>query len=107
MDYLGISTLFVSIVILVVTVLAMRSAQKSVELAERRQEYLLEERQRMEFMREEHKSLREELERERQESQGLQEALKRERQERLQAQHSAEVAQQKLSGKLHSSYAIG
>jgi LPS O-antigen subunit length determinant protein (WzzB/FepE family) len=85
-DYVEVGTLFGIVVILVIAVLTLRSAQRSVQLAETRYDYLLEEKERMEFMREEHKNLQEELERERQESQSLQEALKRERQERLQAQ---------------------
>ncbi len=93
-DYVGIGTLFVGVVILVVAALAWRSAQRAVQLAEQRQDYLLEEQERMKFWREENKSLQEELERERKESQSLQEALKRERHERLRAQHSAEFAQQ-------------
>ncbi len=108
MDYVEVGTLFGIVVILVVAVLTLRSAQRSVQLAETRYDYLLEEKERMEFMREEHKSLQEELERERQEcqslqkalkqerqeSQSLQEALKREGQERLQAQRRAERAEQ-------------
>ena len=94
MDYVALGTLFVIVVILVVAVLTLRNVRSSVLLAEKREEYLLEERERMEFMREEYKSLQEELEREHQECQSLQEALKRERQERIQAQHSAELAQQ-------------
>lgn len=94
MDYTGVGTLFVSIVTLVVAALAWLSVQRSVGLAERREEYLIDEQERMEFMREEHKSLQEELERKREESQSLHETLTRERQERLQAQQSAELAHQ-------------
>jgi Skp family chaperone for outer membrane proteins len=94
MDYAGVGTLFVSIATLVVATLAWRSAQRAVGLAERREEYLIDEQERMEFMREEHKSLQEELERKREESQSLHETLTRERQERLQAQQSAELAHQ-------------
>ena len=94
MDYVEVGTLVVGIVILVIAVLTLRNAQRSALLAEKREEYLLEERERMEFMRQEHKSLQEELEQERQESQSLQEALKQERQERLQAQQRAERAEQ-------------
>jgi gas vesicle protein len=93
-DYVEVGTLFGTVVILVVAVLTLRSAQRSVQLAETRYDYLLEEKERMEFMREEHKSLQEELERERQECQSLQEALKQEGQERLQAQLRAERAEQ-------------
>ena len=93
-DYLAVGTLFVGVLTLLFAVLAWRSAQRSVALAEKRDEYLIEERERMEFMRQEHRSLQEELEREREELQSVQEALKRERQERLQAQHNAEVAHQ-------------
>ncbi len=94
MDYVEVGTLVVGIVILVIAVLTLRNAQRSVLLAEKREEYLLEERERMEFMRQEHKSLQEDLEQEREESQSLQEALKQERQERLQAQQKAERAEQ-------------
>ena len=94
MDYVEVGILGVGIVILVIAVLTLRNAQRSVLLAEKREEYLIEERERMEFMRQEHKSLQEELEQERQESQSLQEALKQERQERLQAQQRAERAEQ-------------
>jgi biopolymer transport protein ExbB/TolQ len=93
-DYVEVGTLVVGIVILVVAVLTLRNTQRSVLLAEKREEYLLEERERMEFMRQEHKRLQEELELERQESQSLQEAVKQERQERLQAQQRAERAEQ-------------
>ena len=94
MDYVEVGTLVVGIVILVIAALTLRNAQRSVLLAEKREEYLLEERERMEFMRQEHKRLQEELELERQESQSLQGALKQERQERLQAQQRAERAEQ-------------
>ena len=94
MDYVGIGTLVVGVVVLVVAVLTLRNAQRSVQLAETRQEYLIEERERMELMREEHKWLQEELEHKRQEAQTLQEALKKEQQERLQAQRRAEHAEQ-------------
>ncbi len=94
MNYVEVGTLIVGVVVLVVAVLALRNAQRSVQLAENRQDYLLEEKERMEFMREEHKSLQEELEHKRQEFQTLQEALKREKQERLQAQRRAERAEQ-------------
>jgi biopolymer transport protein ExbB/TolQ len=93
-DYVEVGTLGVGIVILLIAVLTWRNAQRSVQLAEKREEYLLEERERMEFMRQEHKSLREEIKQEREESQSLQEALKQERQERLQAQQRAERAEQ-------------
>jgi hypothetical protein len=93
-DYIEVGTLGVGIVILLIAVLTWRNAQRSVQLAEKREEYLLEERERMEFMRQEHKSLREEIKQEREESQSLQEALKQERQERLQAQQRAERAEQ-------------
>ncbi len=94
MDYVGIGTLVVGVVVLVVAVLTLRNAQRSVQLAETRQEYLIEERERVELMREEHKWLQEELEHKRQEAQTLQEALKKEQQERLQAQRRAEHAEQ-------------
>jgi biopolymer transport protein ExbB/TolQ len=93
-EVVEIGTLVVGVVILVIAVLTLRNAQRSVQLAEKREEYLIEERERMEFMRQEHKSLQEELAQERQESQSLQEALKQERQERLQAQQRAERAEQ-------------
>ncbi len=93
-DYIGVGTLFVGVLTLLFAVLAWRSAQRSVALAEKRDEYLIEERERMEFMRQEHRSLQEELQSEREELQNVQQALKRERQERLQAQHNAEVAHQ-------------
>lgn len=94
MDYVGVGTLLIGVVVLVVAVLALRNAQRSVQLAEDRHDYLLEEKERMEFMREEHKSLQEELEQKRQETQTLNEALKQEQQERLQAQRRAEHAEQ-------------
>lgn len=101
MDYVGIGTLLIGVVILVVAVLALRNTQRSVQLAEDRQDYLLEEQKRMEAMREEHKGLQEELKRlqeelehKRQETQTLNEALKQEQQERLQAQRRAEHAEQ-------------
>ena len=94
MDYVEVGTLLVGVVILVVALLALRNTQRSVLLAEKREEYLLEERERMEAMREEHTRLQEELEHMRQEAQSLQEALKREQQEHLQAQQKAERAEQ-------------
>jgi biopolymer transport protein ExbB/TolQ len=93
-DYVEVGTLFVGVLTLLFAVLAWRSAQRSVALAQKREEYLIEEQKRMEFMRQEHRSLQEELQSEREELQNVQQALKRERQERLQAQHNAEVAHQ-------------
>ncbi len=97
-DYIGIGTLLVGVVVLVVAALALRSAQRSVQLAEKRQDYLLEEQERMEFLREEHKSLQVDLERERQECKNLREALKRERQERSEVQRDADLAHQEALG---------
>ena len=94
MEYVEVGTLLVGVVILVIAVLALRNTQRSVQLAEYRQDYLLEEKERMEFMREEHKRLQEELEHKRQETQTLNEALKQEQQERLEAQRRAEHAEQ-------------
>jgi len=101
MDYVEVSTLLVGVVILAVAVLALRNVKRSLRLAEDRQDYLLEEQKRMEFMRGEHKGLQEELKRlqeelehKRQETQTLNEALKQEQQERLQAQRRAEHAEQ-------------
>jgi Skp family chaperone for outer membrane proteins len=101
MGYVEVSTLLVGVVILAVAVLALRNVKRSLRLAEDRQDYLLEEQKRMEFMREEHKGLQEELKRlqeelehKRQETQTLNEALKQEQQERLQAQQRAEHAEQ-------------
>ncbi len=94
MEYVEVGTLLVGVVILVIAVLAWRNTQRSVQLAQDRQDYLLEEIERMESVREEHKRLQEELEHMRQESQSLQEALKREQQEHLQAQQKEERAKQ-------------
>ncbi len=94
MDYVEVSTLLVGVVILAVAVLALRNVKRSLRLAEDRQDYLLEEQKRMEFMRGEHKRLEEELEHKRQEIQTLNDALKQEQQERLQAQRRAEHAEQ-------------
>ena len=93
-DYLAVGTLFVGVLTLLFAVLAWRSAQRSVALAQKRHEYLIEEQERMEFMRQEHRSLQEELEREREELQSVQEALKQERQERLEAEQRAQSAHQ-------------
>lgn len=101
MDYVEVGTLLVGVVILTVAVLALRNTKRTLRLAEDRQDYLLEEQKRMEFMRGEHKGLQEELKRlqeelehKRQETQTLNEALKQEQQERLQAQRRAEHAEQ-------------
>jgi uncharacterized protein (DUF3084 family) len=93
-DYVEVGTLFVGVLTLLFAVLAWRSARRSVALAQKRHEYLIEEQERMEFMRQEHRSLQEELEREREELQSVQEALKQERQERLEAEQRAQSAHQ-------------
>jgi uncharacterized membrane protein YhiD involved in acid resistance len=96
-DFVSLGLLFVGLVgviTLVVAVLALRSSQTAVWLAEQRNEYLGEERERLELLSEEHKSLHEELERERQQRSSLEEELDHERQQRLEAEQRAERAQQ-------------
>jgi biopolymer transport protein ExbB/TolQ len=94
LDFLIIGTLFVGVVTLVVAMLTLRNAQRAAQLAEERNEYLLEEQTRLRALREEHQGLREDLQSERQARWSLQEELKRERQERLEAQQRAEKAEQ-------------
>ena len=65
--FLGIGILLVSLVTLFVCILTLRSARRSVGLAEDRMQYLREEQERLAFLREEHQALAEELEQERQE----------------------------------------
>jgi biopolymer transport protein ExbB/TolQ len=94
MDLVGVGALLVGIVTLVVVVLALRSAQSAVQLAEARNEYLREEQKRLDQLREQHKTLNEELVRERQERWSLQEQLNQEQGQRLEAQRRAELAEQ-------------
>ena len=93
-DVVGVGALLVGIATLVVVVLTLRSAQSAVQLAEARNEYLLEEQKRLDQLREQHKTLNEELERERQERWSLQEQLNQEQEERLEAERRAEQAEQ-------------
>ena len=93
-DLVDVDALLVGMVTLIVVVLALRSAQSAVQLAEARNEYLHEEQNRLAHLREEHKALNEELVRERQERWGLQEQLNQEQEERLEAQRRAEQAEQ-------------
>jgi biopolymer transport protein ExbB/TolQ len=96
-DFVSLGLLFVGVVgvtTLVVAVLALRSSQTAVWLAERRNEHLEEERDRLALLSEEHKSLYEELERERQQRRNLEEELDHERQQRLEAEQRAERAHQ-------------
>ncbi len=94
MDIVGIGALCVGVLILVVVVLTLRSAKSAVWLAEARNEYLCEEQDRLEHLREVHKVLQEELVRERQERWSLQEQLNQEQGQRLEAQRRAEQAEQ-------------
>ena len=94
MDIVGISALCVGVLILVVVLLTLRSAKSAVRLAEVRNEYLREEQERLEHLREAHKVLQEELVRERQERWSLQEQLNQEQAQRLEAQRRAELAEQ-------------
>ncbi len=72
----AISTLLVGLTTLIVGILALRSARRSLGLAENRIEYLREEQDRLTFLREERQTLVEEL--------------KQERQERLEAQQKVD-----------------
>jgi uncharacterized membrane protein YhiD involved in acid resistance len=94
MDLGGVGALLVGIITLVVAVLTLRSARSAVQLAEARNEYLREEQTRLNQLREQHKTLKEELVRERQERWSLQEELNEEQGERLEAQRRAEQAEQ-------------
>ena len=94
MDLVDVGALLVGLVTLVVAVLALRSAQSAAQLAEARNEYLLEEQKRLDQLREQHKTLNEELVRERQERWSLQEQLNQEQGQRLEAQRRAELAEQ-------------
>ena len=93
-DVVGVGALLVGIATLVVVVLTLRSARSAAQLAEARNEYLLEEQKRLDQLREQHKTLNEELVRERQERWSLQEQLNQEQGERLEAQRRAEQAEQ-------------
>ena len=93
-DVVGVGALLVGIATLVVVVLTLRSAQSAVQLAEARNEYLREEQNRLDQLREQHKTLNEELVRERQERWSLQEHLNQEQGERLEAERRAEQAEQ-------------
>ena len=94
MDIVDVGALCVGVLILVVAVLTLRSAKSAVRLAEARNEYLREEQERLEHLREAHKVLQEELVRERQERWSLQEQLNQEQAQRLEAQRRAELAEQ-------------
>jgi signal transduction histidine kinase len=94
LDFLIIGTLFVGVVTLVVAMLTLRNAQRAAQLAEERNEYLLEEQTRLRALREEHQGLREDLQSERQARWSLQEELKQERQDRIEAQQRADQAEQ-------------
>ena len=94
MDLGGVGALLVGIVTLCVAVLTLRSARSAVQLAEARNEYLREEQTRLNQLREQHKTLKEELVRERQERWSLQEELNQEHGKRLEAQLRAEQAEQ-------------
>ena len=72
----GVGTLLVGTMTLIVGILTLRSGRRSAELAESRNEYLREEKERLEFYR--------------QERLYLEEALKQERQERLEAQRKVD-----------------
>jgi uncharacterized protein (DUF3084 family) len=90
-----IGALLVGTAALVVGVLTLRSARKSVGLAEDRMQYLREEQERLEHLRQERQAVADELERERQERRALAEELERDREARLEAQQSAaQVAQE-------------
>jgi biopolymer transport protein ExbB/TolQ len=93
-DVVGVGALLVGIATLVVVVLTLRSARSAAQLAEARNEYLLEEQKRLDQLREQHKTLNEELVRERQERWSLQEQLNQEQGQRLEAQRRAELAEQ-------------
>jgi biopolymer transport protein ExbB/TolQ len=93
-NLVDVGALLVGLVTLVVAVLALRSAQSAAQLAEARNEYLLEEQKRLDQLREQHKTLNEELVRERQERWSLQEQLNQEQGQRLEAQRRAEQAEQ-------------
>ena len=94
MDIVDVGALCVGVLILVVVVLTLRSVKSAVRLAEARNEYLREEQERLEQLREAHKVLEEELVRERQERWSLQEQLNQEQGQRLEAQRRAEQAEQ-------------
>jgi Tfp pilus assembly protein PilN len=94
MDVVDVGTLCVGVLILVVVVLTLRSAKSAVRLAEARNEYLRQEQERLEHLREAHKVLQEELIRERKERWSLQEQLNQEQGQRLEAQRRAELAEQ-------------
>ncbi len=93
-DFVIIGTLVVGVATLVVAVLTLRNAQRAAQLAEERNEYLLQEQTRLRALREERQGLREDLQSERQARWSLQEELKQERQARLEAEQRAEKAEQ-------------
>ena len=93
-NLVDVGALLVGLVTLVVAVLALRSAQSAAQLADARNENLLEEQKRLDQLREQHKTLNEELVRERQERWSLQEQLNQEQGERLEAERRAEQAEQ-------------
>ena len=93
-NVVDVGALLVGIVTLVVVVLALRSAHSAAQLAEARNEYLLEEQKPLDQLREQHKTLNEELVRERQQRWSLQEQLNQEQGERMEAERRAEQAEQ-------------
>jgi signal transduction histidine kinase len=94
LDFVVVGTLFAVVITLVIGVLTLRNARRAAQLAEERNEYLLEEQTRLRALREEHQGLREDLQSERQARWSLQEELKQERQARVEAQQRAEKAEQ-------------
>ncbi len=72
-------TFLVAIVTLVVAILVLRASRRTAGLSEERMQYLSEERDRLAFLREEHRTLEEELRQERQEAQERAERAERER----------------------------
>src|SRR4028118_1943253 len=98
------SILLVSIVTLAVVIRTLRSSRRSEALGEDRYEFLSEQSDRLEFLREERRMLLDELERQGRERQGLMEFLgktpsqlvedlKKQRRERLEAQETGRAAQ--------------
>jgi hypothetical protein len=88
------ATVLVGIAALVVGILTLRSARGAATLAVDRKQYLREEHERIELVREAHRSLADELEREREGSRSLADELERERGKRLEAEWRAERAEQ-------------
>lgn len=74
---IGVGTLLIGVTTLFVGIFALRSARRSAELAEGRMEYLREEKERLEFYRQESRYLEEELKQERQERQERLEAKRK------------------------------